>query len=120
MTRGKITCSRVYVWSPTTSPAFLVDRLWPRGIRRDTLKDVAWLKDVAPSDELRKWYGHDPARWAEFRDRYRHELDAHRQAAEPILTAAKKGDVTLLYGARDEERNNAVVLRDWLLHRLQR
>lgn len=93
---------------------FLVDRLWPRAIKKDDLKMKAWLKDVAPSPELRKWFGHDPDKWREFQKRYRAELKSNREAWKPILEAAKDGDVTLLYSARDTEHNSAVLLKEFL------
>jgi uncharacterized protein YeaO (DUF488 family) len=97
---------------------FLVDRIWPRGIRKQDLHLDAWLKDVAPSDELRHWFGHDPTQWAGFRRRYERELNANPSAWRPILVAAREGPVTLLFGARDEEHNQAVVLRDNLAPKL--
>ncbi|WP_342376570.1 DUF488 family protein [Myxococcus stipitatus] len=93
---------------------FLVERLWPRGVKKTRLKMEGWLKDVAPSTELRKWYGHDPARWPEFQRRYTRELGAHREALAPLLEAAREGDVTLLYSARDEAHNSAAVLKGYL------
>ncbi len=93
---------------------FLVDRLWPRGISRESLALDGWLRDAAPSDELRRWFGHDPARWEEFRRRYVAELDAHPETWAPLRAAAETGDVVLLHAARDREHNNAVVLRDHL------
>jgi uncharacterized protein YeaO (DUF488 family) len=98
---------------------FLVERLWPRGVRRDEVHVDGWLKDVAPSTALRQWFGHDPAKWEEFRRRYFAELEEHPQAWLPIVAAAAKGDVTLLYSSRDRDRNNAVALRDYL-HRQRR
>jgi uncharacterized protein YeaO (DUF488 family) len=88
--------------------------VWPRGVKREGLALHDWLKDVAPSDELRKWFGHDPAKWEEFQRRYFAELDMNREAWRPILEAAQRGDVTLLYGAKDEEHNNAVALSKYL------
>jgi uncharacterized protein YeaO (DUF488 family) len=93
---------------------FLVERLWPRGIKKETLKMKAWLKDAAPSPDLRKWYGHDVARWEEFRQRYRTELENNPEAWMPILEAAREGNVTLLYSARDTEHNSARVLKEFL------
>jgi len=92
----------------------LVDRLWPRGMKRDEAGVDLWLKDVAPSAELRRWFGHDPARWPEFRDRYRAEL-AGNAAMDHLRAITKQGPlVTLLFGAKDTEHNNAVALRDFL------
>jgi uncharacterized protein YeaO (DUF488 family) len=98
-----------------SSPTFLVDRLWPRGIRKADLDYDAWIKDVAPSTELRKRFGHVPERFDEFREEYSAELDAHRDLARPIIDAAAQGRVVLLYSAKDTEHNQAVVLRDWIL-----
>lgn len=98
---------------------FLVDRLWPRGIKKESLSLDGWLKDVAPSNELRDWFGHDPQRWDEFRRRYEHELDTNPASWQPILKVASQKPVMLLYGARDTEHNQAVVLRDYLMRRLQ-
>ena len=88
----------------------LVDRLWPRGARKDEVKLTLWLKDIAPSDELRRWFGHDPARFAEFSRRYRAELGTNKGALNRLEEFLKEGPVTLLYAARDEEHNNAVAL----------
>jgi len=93
---------------------FLVDRLWPRGIRKEDLPMEAWLRNVAPGQELRQWFGHDPARWPEFQRRYFAELDRTPEVLEPIRAAARHGDVTLLYGAKDREHNNAVALQAYL------
>ena len=97
---------------------FLVERLWPRGVRKADLEIEAWLKDASPSAALRTWYGHDPEKWPEFRKRYRAELDATPDSWRPLLDAAHEGDVTLVYAARDTERNSAAVLRDLLNERL--
>jgi uncharacterized protein YeaO (DUF488 family) len=93
---------------------FLVDRLWPRGMKKEKLKMEAWLKDVAPSPSLRKWFAHDPSKWQEFQKRYRAELKSNPDAWQPILEAAKNGNVTLLYSARDPEHNSAIVLESFL------
>ena len=92
----------------------LVDRLWPRGIAKDALRLDLWAKDVAPSTALRRWFGHDPARFREFARRYHAELRAEpaRAALAELAARAARGTVTLVYGARDEEHNGAVVLRD--------
>jgi len=102
---------------PEDGRRFLVDRLWPRGVKREALKLDGWIKDVAPSDELRRWYGHDPTRWEEFQRRYEEELERNKEAWEPLLKEARSEDVTLIYAARDEEQNNAVVLRNFLQNR---
>ncbi len=92
----------------------LVDRLWPRGISKDKARIDEWLKEIAPSDELRKWFGHDPARWEEFRERYRQELEAKAELVAGLRELAAEGTVTLLFAAKDEEHNNAVVLKEML------
>jgi uncharacterized protein YeaO (DUF488 family) len=97
---------------------FLVERLWPRGVKKSTLRLDAWLKDVAPSPDLRKWFSHDPRKWLEFQKRYRSELTQHPEAWDPIAHAARQGTVTLIYGARDPQRNSAAVLRDYLKKKL--
>jgi len=91
----------------------LVDRVWPRGLTKDELELDDWYRDVAPSTELRKWFGHDPDRWEEFRKRYTAELRGTqaREHMERLAALAKRGKVTLLYGARDEEHNEALVLK---------
>ena len=97
---------------------YLVERFWPRGMKKENLKINSWLKEVAPSNELRRWFGHDPAKWDEFQRRYRAELDANPGAWKPLLEAARQGNVTLLYSARDTEHNNAIVLKAYLEERL--
>lgn len=96
----------------------LVERLWPRGLTKSRLKLDAWLKDVAPSADLRKWFSHDPRKWPEFQHRYFTELRAHRAAWQPLLSAAKRGRVTFVYAAHDEARNGAVALKAFLDRRL--
>lgn len=103
---------------PGDGARYLVDGLWPRGVAKDALQLTAWLREVAPSAELRTWFGHDPARWDEFRRRYWAELDARPQAWEPLLRAARSGTITLVFAARDSEHSNAVALRDYLHARL--
>jgi len=98
----------------------LVERLWPRGMRKESLAADAWMKDVAPSTKLRQWFGHRPERWPEFRRRYRAELDAGPAAWTPILEAAARGRVTLLYSARDTAHNGAIVLQEYLDERAKR
>jgi len=98
---------------------FLVDRLWPRVVKKEALPLTGWLKEIAPGNELRKWFHHDPAKWKEFQKRYRAELDAKPETWQPLLTAAKKGSVTLLFSAHDLEHNNAVVLKAYLERQLK-
>lgn len=92
----------------------LVDRLWPRGVAKDRLKHDLWLKDIAPSPELRRWFGHDPQRWEEFRRRYVAELETKSEIVAELLERAKKQPLTLLYAARDPQHNHALVLKDYL------
>jgi uncharacterized protein YeaO (DUF488 family) len=101
----------------TDGVRMLVERLWPRGMRKEVLKFTVWLKDAAPSTELRKWFSHDPAKWREFQQRYRAELDAHPDAWWPILDAEKNGTVTLLFSSRDAEHNNVLALQAYLQKR---
>ncbi|GAB3413776.1 DUF488 domain-containing protein [Flindersiella endophytica] len=119
-TAGGIEVRRVYDLGsePLPGSTFLVDRVWPRGVRKDELRLTDWLKDVAPSTELRQWFGHEPELFAQFRERYRRELAANPAGLEPLLAAARSGPVTLLYAARDEQHNNAVVLREYVLELL--
>ena len=107
-----IQTKRVYD-PPSRSDGYriLVDRLWPRGLSKEKAKVDLWLKDVAPSTELRKWFAHDPAKWAEFKRRYTAELKKHPDQIAIVKEHAAKGPVTLVYGARDEEHNEAVVLQ---------
>ena len=93
---------------------FLIDRLWPRGVNKRALAAVEWVKMVAPSPTLRKWFGHEAAKWQEFRKCYRAELENNATAWEPLVQAAKRHNVTLLYGARDRQINHAVVLKEFL------
>ena len=99
---------------------FLVDRLWPRGMKKEALHLAAWYKEAAPSDELRRWFSHDPAKWEDFQSRYQVELTANPAAWQPLLNTAEQGDITLLYSAHDTEHNNAVALRAYLEKRLIR
>jgi uncharacterized protein YeaO (DUF488 family) len=95
----------------------LVERLWPRGLSKERAALDLWLKEVAPSPELRKWYGHDPAKWEQFQKRYWKELQENEEAVQLLKQRAKKGTVTLVYAARDEERNSALVLKRFLERR---
>jgi uncharacterized protein YeaO (DUF488 family) len=93
---------------------YLVERLWPRGMKKTRLQLDGWLKEVAPSPELRKWFGHDPEKWPQFRQRYFAELTTHEESLEPLLQAARRGSVTLVFSSHDTEHNAAVALRDYL------
>jgi uncharacterized protein YeaO (DUF488 family) len=95
----------------------LVDRLWPRGVKKEDAAIDQWMKDLAPSTELRKWFGHDPARWEEFRKRYAAEVNGQPEQLQQLRALARKGTVTLVYSAHDEEHNDAVALRDLILGR---
>lgn len=99
---------------PADGCRILVDRIWPRGLSRERAAVDLWLRDAAPSDALRKWYAHEPARWPEFKRRYRRELEDRPAALEEIRARAREGTVTLLYAASDRERNNAVALAEFL------
>ncbi len=98
---------------------FLVERLWPRGIRKENLAVEDWLKGVAPSADLRRWFDHDPEKWSEFRRRYFLELDQHPAAWAPILACARHDRVTLVYSAHDTEHNNAIALKEFLERKLE-
>jgi len=89
----------------------LVDRLWPRGLTKEKARVDLWLKEIAPSTELRKWFGHDPEKWVEFQARYAQELKGHGEQLALLRDEATRGTVTLVYGARDEEHNEAVILQ---------
>jgi uncharacterized protein YeaO (DUF488 family) len=121
MTRSAIPASHIRTKrayepaSPDDGVRILIDRLWPRGISKDKAALDDWMKDLAPSTELRKWFGHDPARWTEFRQRYAAELRQQAAALDHVRTLAKSRTVTLVYSAHDEAHCNAVVLKDELL-----
>jgi uncharacterized protein YeaO (DUF488 family) len=99
---------------PEGGTRVLVDRLWPRGVRKQTAALALWLKDIAPSTALRQWFNHDPARWQEFRRRYRAELDSNQEAVAQLRHLVAHGRVTLLYGAHDELHNHAVLLAEYM------
>ncbi len=92
----------------------LVDRLWPRGLSKDKAKVDLWLKDIAPSHDLRKWYAHDPKKWVEFKKKYFKELDNRKEMVHQILKKLKEGKVTLLFGSKEEKLNNAVALKEYI------
>lgn len=111
----EIAVKRVYEpAAPSDGQCVLVDRLWPRGISHEELHSHIWLKDIAPSDDLRHWFNHDPAKWPEFQRRYAAELNANPGPVQELRDLIAKGKVTLIYAAKDETHNNAVALRDYL------
>jgi uncharacterized protein YeaO (DUF488 family) len=97
---------------------FLVERLWPRGMKKEAMQMDAWCMDAAPSADLRRWFSHEPAKWKEFQRRYRAELAGNAAACKPLLDAARQGNITLLYSAHDTEHNNAIALKSYLEERL--
>jgi uncharacterized protein YeaO (DUF488 family) len=110
-----IETARVYGLGEKGDAVFvLVDRLWPRGVRKEDLPIDWWAKEVAPGNELRKWYGHAPELWEEFKQRYFAELDTHPDAWKPILDAARKGRVVLLFSSKEPRINNATALKEYL------
>ena len=116
-----IRLKRAYeVAEPADGMRFLVERLWPRGVRKEALRLDAWLREVAPTADLRRWFAHDPAKWSEFRKRYWQELDGHPEAWAPLIDAARRSVVTLVYGSHDQQHNNAIALREYLDLRLGR
>src|SRR2546421_4963177 len=124
MTKQSMTVSLKRVYDePASSDGtrVLVDRLWPRGLSKERARVDVWLKEVAPSDELRRWFGHDPDKFAEFRKRYEAELasESGKEAMAKLRELVKRGHVTLLFAARDMEHNNAVVLRDVLMKSIE-
>ncbi len=92
----------------------LVDRIWPRGVSKSDAQIHTWLKDVAPTTELRKWFNHDPEKWAEFKKRYFHQLNNHSESVDIILQSAKNQTITLVYGAKEQKFNNAAALKEYL------
>ena len=113
----KINIKRVYEKpSKSDGKRILVDRLWPRGLTKEKAAVDLWLKDIAPTTELRKWFGHDPDKWKEFQKKYHQELKKNNEQVSLLNEYLKKGIVTLVYGARDEEHNEALVIKEWLSH----
>ena len=99
---------------PDDGVRYLVDRVWPRGVTKTALSVVDWVREVAPSDALRQWFGHDPAKWEEFKQRYFSELEAKPETWRGLLEAGRRGTVTLIFSARDEDHNQAVALKEFL------
>ncbi len=100
--------------APDDGVRYLVDRVWPRGVTKNALAVEDWLREVAPSDALRQWFGHDASKWEEFKRRYFVELEAKSAQWQPLLESGRRGTVTLVYSARDEEHNQAVALKEFL------
>jgi uncharacterized protein YeaO (DUF488 family) len=118
ITAGNVKLKRAYEHSNAgDGTRVLIDRLWPRGVRKVDAAIDQWAKDIAPSTALRKWFGHDPARWQEFRSRYAVEVHDHPEQLDRLRTLARQGPITLVYSAHDEVHNDAVALRDFLLGR---
>jgi uncharacterized protein YeaO (DUF488 family) len=115
--RSTLRAKRIYE-DPSTEDGYrvLIDHIWPRGVTRERARLDSWAKELAPSAELREWFGHSPTRFARFRTRYRRELEAHADILDELRRRAASGPVTILYAARDEEHNNAVVLVELLKH----
>jgi uncharacterized protein YeaO (DUF488 family) len=101
---------------PDDGKRILVDRLWPRGMKKERARIEEWLKDIAPSDELRKWFSHDPAKWPEFKKKYNAELKKKSELVERLKTAAKKGTITLLFASKELKYNNATVIKEIIEH----
>jgi len=115
MARGSVALKRAYEpTAPEDGQRVLVDRLWPRGLSKDKAAIDLWLKEIAPSTALRQWFSHDPARWDEFQHRYRAELDANGEVVGQLRDVIDAGKTTLIYGAKDEAHNDAVVLAAYL------
>ena len=112
-----IRTERIYGFAPVRGKKerrILADRLWPRGIKKEKAGIDEWLKDIAPSNELRSWFSHDPEKWPEFKRRYFRELDGKKDLVNAIIGKLKKGSVVLLYSAKDEEHNNAAALKEYI------
>jgi uncharacterized protein YeaO (DUF488 family) len=115
-----LSIKRVYAPpSPEDGTRFLVDRVWPRGIKKEALVMNGWLPEVAPSRELRLWFGHAPDKWPEFQQRYWQELNAHPDTWAVLVQTAQQGTLTLLYSARDSQHNNALALKSFLEEKLK-
>ena len=109
-----IKLERIYNTSEVEGFRILVDRLWPRGLSKEKVKIDLWMKEIGPSNELRKWFGHDPDNWLEFKGKFFQELDEKKELVDQIVEKARTGNVILLYGAKDEMHNNAVALKEYI------
>ena len=113
---GNVKLKRAYEPpTPDDGMRILIDRLWPRGVTKERAAIDQWMKDISPSTELRKWFGHDPARWDEFRRRYAKEVHQHAELLDQLRSLAREGPITLVYSARDEKHNDAIELRELIL-----
>jgi uncharacterized protein YeaO (DUF488 family) len=117
-----IKIERIYSNPRTNNSSFriLVDRLWPRGLSKDKVKVDLWLKDIAPSNSLRKWFSHDEKKWDEFKARYFKELEKNSGSVNTILDKLKEGSITLLYGTKEEKFNNAIALKEYLEEKIKK
>jgi uncharacterized protein YeaO (DUF488 family) len=109
-----IKAERIYNIPKGKGFRILVDRLWPRGLSKNEVNVDLWLKDIGPSNGLRKWFGHDPDKWSEFKEGYFKELDLKKDLVDLVIARVEEGDTILLYGAKDEEHNNAVALKEYI------
>ena len=114
-----IRTERVYSAPASGGFRILVDRLWPRGLAKDETRIDLWMKDIAPSNELRKWFGHDPGKWEEFKERFFRELDLRAELVDQLISKAEESDLIFLYAAKDTEHNNAVALKEYLEARMK-
>ena len=114
MTSAMIKTERIYNASPGSGFRILVDRLWPRGMSKEAAKVDLWQKEIGPSDELRKWFGHDPGKWEEFKKRFFKELDGKAELVDQLIVKARESDLVFLYAAKDEQHNNAVALKEYI------
>src|SRR5512136_1204253 len=105
--------------SPGDGRRILVDRLWPRGIKKEDAAIDSWLKDIAPSNELRKWYSHDPAKWTQFKERYWKELDAKPDTVSSLVQQSQKSTITLVFSSKEEKLNNAAALKQYIEHKFK-
>ena len=114
MMSAMIKTERIYHAAPGSGMRILVDRLWPRGMTKEAAKVDLWLKEIGPSDELRKWFGHDPGKWEEFKKRFFKELDGKAKLVDQLIGKARESDLVFLYAAKDEQHNNAVALKEYI------
>ena len=114
VTNAMIKTERIYNAPPGSGVRILVDRLWPRGMTKEAANVDLWQKEIGPSDELRKWFGHDPGKWDEFKKRFFKELDGKAELVDQLIAKARESDLVFLYAAKDEQHNNAVALKEYI------